>query len=261
MFRRVLNAIRPWPKHPIDEVYGIETSQKVFRAFLTTGQKTADEANNGYAGSQPSIIRRAILALPPLDANTAFIDLGCGKGRVLAVATEFTFASIVGIELSPPLCRTAARNAKRVAARYPGRTSIQVVCGDATKPELPAAGDVVLFLYNSFQRPLVAKLVDHLEKAMAGSGTGRLFVIYYNPTNAELFDASDAFVRYYAERLTFAADEPMSFDNNFDSVVIWQGRSARMAPPHEGADRWVEVRVPDRAAVVRYASDPIAEDA
>jgi SAM-dependent methyltransferase len=251
LLQRVLNAFRPWPKHPIDKVYGIETSQKVFRAFLTTGRKEVDQANNGYAGSQPSIIRRALEVLPPLGADAAFIDLGCGKGRALAVATEFPFGSIVGIELSPPLSRTAARNARRVAARYPGRTPIQVICGDATRPDLPAAGDVVLFLYNSFQKPLVAILVDYLEKAAPGR-QGRMFVVYYNPTNAELFDASGGFARYFAERRVFAPDEPMNFSNDFDSVVIWQGRAADMAPPLEGAERWVEVRVPDRAAEVRH---------
>ncbi len=251
MFRRLLNALKPWPKHPIDSVYGIETSHKVRRASLSTGQKEADEANNGYAGSQPSIIRRSIAVLPPLEKNAAFIDLGCGKGRVLAVATEFPFGSIVGIELSPPLCRTAAKNAKRVAARYPDRTPIQVICGDATRPKLPEAGDVVLFLYNSFQRPLVTILIDYLEEAMAGR-SGQIFVIYYNPTNAALFDASDVFVRYFAERMEFAADEPMNFSNDFDSVVIWQARAANMAPPLEGADRWVDVRIPDRAAEVRH---------
>lgn len=261
MLRRVLNALRPWPKHPIDGLYGIETSQKVLRLQLNTGDKAADDANNGYAGSQPSIVRAAIAALPPLEPGAAFIDLGCGKGRVLAIATEFGFASVEGIELSPPLCRTAARNARRVGARHPDRTVIKVVCGDATTPVIPAAGDVVLFLYNSFRAPLVAKLIEHLEVMIGQKAAGRVFVIYYNPTNAALFDARASFSRYYAARLDFAADEPMSFSNDFDSVVIWQVSVGEIALAMEGADRWVEVRIPDRAAVVRHDVRSAAEAA
>ena len=257
VLRRLLNALRPWPRHPIDAIYGIETSQKVFRAFLNTGQKEADEANNGYAGSQPSVVRRALQALPAVDGAT-FIDLGCGKGRVLAIATEFPFAAIRGIELSPPLARKAARNARRVAARFPDRTSIEVICGDATHPALPANGDVILFLYNSFRGPLVATLIDHLKAAVLARATGAVYVVYYNPTNAALFDASDAFARYYAERLEFAADEPMNFTNDFDSVVIWQARSAQMATPRAGANRRVEVVIPDRAAIVQHEPEPVA---
>jgi SAM-dependent methyltransferase len=253
VLQRVLNALRPWPKHPIDNLYGIETSQKVLRLRLSSGDKAADEANNGYAGSQPSIVRHALTVLPPPpDGEAHFIDLGCGKGRVLAIATEFAFRSVVGIELSPPLHRLAARNARRVAARHPDRTRIEVVCGDATHPALPPCGDVALFLYNSFRAPLVATLIDHLETAIGQRAGGRVFLVYYNPTNAALFDASDTFTRYYAERLDFAPDEPMNFTNDFDSVVIWQARSAHMAPPLPGADRRVDVVIPDRAAIVQH---------
>ena len=252
MLQRILNVLRPWPKHPIDSLYGIETSQKVLRLRLSSGDRAADEANNGYAGSQPSIVRHALAILPPLDDDAHFIDLGCGKGRVLAIATEFAFRSVVGIELSPPLHRAARRNAGRVAARHPDRTRIEVIRGDATRPALPPTGDVVLFLYNSFRGPLVATLVDHLKTATRQRTGGRVFLIYYNPTNAALFDASDAFVRYYAERLEFAADEPMNFTNDFDSVVIWQARAARMAPPLAGANRRVDVVIPDRAAIVQH---------
>jgi SAM-dependent methyltransferase len=255
VLQRVLNALRRWPKHPVDSLYGIETSQKVLRMRLNSGDKAADEANNGYAGSQPSIVRHAVAMLPPME-EAHFIDLGCGKGRVLAVATEFAFRSVVGIELSPPLHRMASRNAKRVAARHPDRTPIKAIRGDATHPALPPTGDVVLFLYNSFRAPLIATLIDYLKTAVGQRTGGRLFLIYYNPTNAALFDASDAFVRYYAERRGFAADEPMTFTNDFDSVVIWQARSSEMAAPLPGADRRVEVVIPDRAAIVQHEAEP-----
>ncbi|WP_372785087.1 class I SAM-dependent methyltransferase [Phenylobacterium sp.] len=247
--------MRSWPKHPIDQFYGIETSQKVLRSFLRTGDKEADAGNNGYAGSQPSIIRRALQALPPLN-KAVFIDLGCGKGRVLAVATEFDFGEVIGIELSPTLCRSAQRNADRLAAGRPERTAIQVVLGDATRPKFPASGDVVLFLYNPFREPLVASLVKYLEQEIGDAREGSVFVVYYNPAGVAQFDASARFVRYFAERMDFAPDEPMNFDNNFDSVVIWQARGRNMAAPLPGADRWVEVRVPDSAAVVRDEPQP-----
>jgi tRNA1(Val) A37 N6-methylase TrmN6 len=52
-----------------------------------------------YAGSQPSIVRAGIALLP--DHNQyAFVDLGCGKGRALMVASEFSFARLVGVEIS-----------------------------------------------------------------------------------------------------------------------------------------------------------------
>lgn len=247
-FRRLAS---PWPKHPIDRLYGIETSSHVPRMLLRTGNQTNDVANVGYAGSQPSIIRRSLNELPAVE-GAAFFDLGCGKGRVLATATEFPFASITGIELAPRMCAMAQRNCAKLAARHPERTRAQAICGNAVEPDLPESGQVVLFLYNSFRGPLVEMLVRNLETTLAGRPELKLFLIYYNPTQAAIVDGSETFERYFAERLTFTDEERGSspFGNDHDSVVIWQSRSTVMAPPRPGHDRPVRIDLPDLAAQV-----------
>ncbi len=63
---------------------------------------------NLYIGSQPSIMRRALSALGPVERYD-FLDLGCGKGRALIVAAEFPFRAITGVELSPALAAIARR--------------------------------------------------------------------------------------------------------------------------------------------------------
>ena len=66
-----------------------------------------------YVATTASLIYEVIeaLALPP--DVFAFVDMGSGKGRALLVASEFAFAKIVGIELSPQLHRIAQNNVKR----------------------------------------------------------------------------------------------------------------------------------------------------
>jgi len=50
-----------------------------------------------------------------------------------------------------------------------------------------------------------------------------------------------------------APDLPATeFTNDFDSMVIWQARTAGLARPLAGADRRVDVVIPDRAAIVQY---------
>ena len=250
MFRSILKALRPWPKHPIDVQYGIETSSRVSHHALRTGDAEADAANVGYAGSQPSIIREALRTLPDA-AGAAFVDLGCGKGRALAVASEFPFASLLGLELSSDLCALARKNAARIAARHPERTPIEIVEGDATRPPMPDHGDVVLFFYNSFRAPLVARLIDHIA-ASVKDGEPRVFVVSYNPVNAALFDAHPLFQRHYAVRREFAPEELKSspFGNRHDSVVVWQAKSGRPVPAHPGADRRVQITMADVGADV-----------
>ena len=253
MIDRILKALRPWPSHPIDRLYGIETSRRVRRFRLKTGDPTADRSNVGYVGSQPSIVRTCLDLLPDL-SGAAFFDLGCGKGRILSVATEYPFASITGIELSKVVYRTAARNGAQISRRYPDRTPIRVLNGDASAPSLPKSGTAVVFLYNPFHGDVTARLIGALEQALAESPGLKIFVIYYNPTQAALFDGSGMFSRFYAELRNFSDEERESspFGNDYDSVVMWQSRSEPMAAPLPGSERAVEITVPDFVAIVRY---------
>ncbi|HEY8003899.1 MAG TPA: class I SAM-dependent methyltransferase [Phenylobacterium sp.] len=260
MLTRIAKALKPWPKHPIDKLYGIETSARVRRWRTRSGDQEADAANNGYSCSQPSIVRSAIGSLPPLE-DAAFIDLGSGKGRVTAVATEFPFARIIGVELSAALCRMMRRNGERLRRGYPERTPMEVVEGDASRPELPPTGDVVMFLSNSFRGPLVRRLIDHLVAAWGGPGPRRFFFIYYNPVHFALFDEEPAFVRYAAERQNHRPEEFAAhpFENHWDSFVIWQMRSDRMAPALPTAQRTVVVEWAELGAVVQVPEETVGK--
>jgi SAM-dependent methyltransferase len=255
MFGRILNALRPWPTHPIDRQYGIETSSRVRRFLIRTGDAAADRSNVGYVGSQPSIVRLCLGLIPDLD-GAAFFDLGCGKGRILAVATEYPFAAITGIELSALVARIATRNCARLAARHPDRTRVQVIHGDASRPNLPDAGTVVLYLYNPFHGDVTASLIENLTRDLRVRPGLKLWVVYYNPAQAALFDAAPAFARYYAAKHDVSAEERASspFGNDYDSVAIWQSRSEPMAPALPHADRVVEIEVPNLMAHVRHES-------
>lgn len=123
--------------HPFDREHGIETSGCVPGYLIQ-----ADVRN--YSGSQPSIVRRALEQIPGPE-RYALVDLGCGKGRVLAVASELPFRRVVGVELSPILAKAARRNAGVLARRYPARTRIEVAVADAATFRLPDGPVVVLF--------------------------------------------------------------------------------------------------------------------
>src|SRR5258708_9032951 len=159
MWTRIARALRPWPKHPLDKLYGIETSSKVRRFRLMPGDSESNSANNGYGGSQPSIVRKSLDLLPPL-GDASFIDLGAGKGRVNAIATEYPFKRNIGVELSAALCHVMQRNSERMSRAFPDRPLIEAVEGGASRPDLPATGDVVLFMCSIVRAPLRKRPVE-----------------------------------------------------------------------------------------------------
>ena len=74
--------------HPFDRLHGTDTSGVCAATDLPT-HETARTYAFDYAGSQPNVLRLALAKLPQVDDFT-FIDLGCGKGRALLVASEFS---------------------------------------------------------------------------------------------------------------------------------------------------------------------------
>jgi SAM-dependent methyltransferase len=216
-------------QHPFDRANGTDTSGVVELHTIRAHTDHPAMAHAGiYAGSQPSVIRRALDALPPLSGAT-FIDFGCGKGRPLLVAAERPFREVVGIDLSSELAAIARSNAAIMETRLPGRAPIRVVVGDAASYPLPS-GDLVLFFYHPFGAPIFERVLAAVERALERERRA-IYVVYYNPVLGRLFDDSPAFTRRWASMLPCARDERGYGADGDDAVMIWQGGTA---PPPLG---------------------------
>ena len=209
-------------EHPYDRANGVRTSGMI------PGRVLRSDGSNAYLAVQPSIVRRALAAIPdPADCH--FLDLGCGKGRPLLVATEFGFAAITGVELSATLSAIARRNAAVIARAHPVRTPIAIVTEDALAHRLPPT-NLVIFLYNPFHRPLIARLLLNIEASIGATGQ-QIYIVYCNPAWADVLDASDALERRYAAQLAYEPAEIGYGPDRSDAVVIWQNRDNPHPPP------------------------------
>jgi SAM-dependent methyltransferase len=222
--------------HSFDVTHGIETSGYIPSAECAGDSRMAVRISP-YAGSQPSIVRTALASLPDPSAY-AFVDIGCGKGRPLVVASEFAYQRIVGVEWSPQIAALGRANAAAIAARHPERTPIEIQVGDATAVQAPAAC-VVFYMYHAFNRELVAALVTNIEQQLQNQ-LQHAFFVYYDPVHSAVLDQSPRFARWSAQMLPYAAAELGYGPDLEDAVVIWQSRPERY-PALPGADRAVSV--------------------
>jgi SAM-dependent methyltransferase len=237
--------------HPFDQINGVDTSGVFPTELLQTKDVTSDLIN-AYVGSQPSITRGSLSTLPDIKAYT-FVDLGCGKGRVVIIGSEFPFQDIVGIELSPKLARIAQSNVVKIHRQFPGRPPIRIIAGNALD-NLLTNGKIVFYLYNSFGRELMSQLVHKIESALL-STLEHVFIVYHNPVWGSLLDASPALRRWYAGSIAFDAADLDLWEEEYDSVVIWQSvRGARMGACPE-ANREIVIVNPGRADLAPL-SDP-----
>ena len=250
LFRRLFvealllkTRMSPRRTHPLDRLYHIETQAHV-PAYLSRAGSTADRHVIPYAGCVPSALRAVLTTLPPPE-RFSFVDLGCGKGRALIVASERPFRRIVGVELLPALVAAARRNAARVLGAHPGRPEITVQQGDASRPHWPD-GPLVVFLYHPFGEPLI----DALRTNLKAHATQETFVVYENPVHGAVFDADADFTRWFSAMIDYDQDEiGLGFDAA-ESVVAWRLAPGGVLPPRPGADRPIEVVLPGLRAIV-----------
>ncbi len=181
----------PTAEHEFDRRYGVDTSGLVWGLDLKTGSRS-DAWNTAYYGIGPSVFHRVMSQVPEtLQAAATFIDLGCGKGRAVLLASQYPFAQVVGVEIAPQLHRVAVENVTRyTAARkkeaQPDPAPMNVVLEDAARYRFPS-GPLVVYLYHPFCRPVLDKVLRNLGRSLAEEPRAAA-VIYINHELREALD-------------------------------------------------------------------------
>jgi SAM-dependent methyltransferase len=122
-------------------------------------------------------------------SDVAFVDIGCGKGKVLSVWNRMFLDAkrIVGIDYSPYLLGICESNLQKISA-----SEIELICGDATDLNLNFGCSVnILYLYNPFDAEILSKFVQNIHKK-------NTIVIYNNPLHKDIFFAN-GFSQFYEE--------------------------------------------------------------
>ncbi len=118
-----------------------------------------------YQSHHPAIIRGGLMSLNIRHQDYTFVDFGCGKGRVLLVASEFPFRKIIGLEFAPQLAETAKQNLKTYRAKNQKCFEMEAITADATDYEL-AHEPQVLYFYSPFARSVMDQIVDKIENSL-----------------------------------------------------------------------------------------------
>lgn len=189
---QAVQGFRKWPNALRQRVYdwhhNVDTWQPI------TLDKLHIESENlthgvRYDPTTRSRFRRIMKAFRlPLDRFT-FIDLGCGKGKVLLLASLCPFRRIVGVEFSAELADAAARNASTFRPRSEQKCKdISVVCTDAAHYRLPT-GPLVIYMYNPFREQVMKSVLGEIKRALE-AGSEEIYVAYLMPLLGQLLKDS-----------------------------------------------------------------------
>ena len=125
-------------------------------------------------------------------SRCSFVDLGCGKGRVLLIAGRRPFRNIVGVEISTDLAAIARRNIERFRPPSSQVRAITVENTDVREFDMPA-GDLLIHMYHPFD-PAISSAVFARLAATRDAPSRRIVVAYLTytqsvPSVAEMFAA------------------------------------------------------------------------
>lgn len=148
-----------------DSVYDVDTAASVELWELPEAEGLPIGRNARYSPTPVRTVRNALSRCDVRYEDVTFVDVGCGKGRVLLLAAEFPFRRIVGVEASETLCGIARNNVRSVSGVRDGFDRIDVVHVDATTYDIP--GDAGLFyFYEPFSVDVSLAVLERIEESI-----------------------------------------------------------------------------------------------
>lgn len=176
--------------NPFDSAHGTDTG-----GLLSTsrGEHPSVSHSRDYWGTPPSMLLGVLDRWSATLAGTgyslsdySFVDLGCGKGRALMVASDLPFDEIIGVELNPDLVSVAHSNLELWARTSHTCKNLRVLHDDALAFPLPEQA-LLLYLFNPFDAHVVSQLADRIKEAM-GERDHPIDIVYARPEHSNLFE-------------------------------------------------------------------------
>lgn len=166
-----------------DAQFGTETSRMVGIENLGgIGEHQVDAIH--YWPTRPNEFDQMMAAVGDVDfRDYAFIDFGCGKGRVVLLAAGLPFKTVIGVDFSPDLIERAKQN----VASYSGpvrAAEVELVVSDAAEFQ-PPAEHLVVYLFDPFGPRVLSRVLANLLTA-AREGQRELLLVYYAPENDDV---------------------------------------------------------------------------
>lgn len=209
-----------------DAKHGLATAANIELSDYDLPQETL-AAMEPAECTHEGVFRTIINALVPRPQDYDFLDIGCGQGKALVMASTYGFRRVRGIELEPRVCALAQRNVQTfLRTSLPKTTDVEAICADA-RTFADYRERTFVFVFNPFNGEIMTDFVDQLGRAAAA---GReMIVAYSNPRDPQDFERAGFLTRrlkaerlqvFATSRIGIPADSLPALKRNFDSFRL-----------------------------------------
>ena len=179
----------PWCRYlnaRFDRQFGVDTASMITLPELQTDPRFKNA--HIYAPTPRFLFRHVLRQIHVDYEKFVFIDIGCGKGKVLLLASELPLKRIIGIELSAELIRVAEDNLRSCLGRMGKQDRAELVCVDAAEYQFPHE-PAIFYFCNPFELEVMSKVLDNIRHSLA-EVPREVYVVYLNPELHSLLDES-----------------------------------------------------------------------
>jgi len=175
---------RPEEEDAFDRRHGTDTAR-----IREIGSLSIDSANAvhavRYEPTAEAVALQALSSIPTDVRSFSFVDYGCGKGKILLLASAYPYRSLIGLDFAPELVEVARRNVEAFERAQERECRTNVLCAEAGDFD-PPEGNLVAYFYNPFGRPVMEKVEEQLRQAAIRCDCD-MFVIYVNPVHRHVW--------------------------------------------------------------------------
>ncbi len=189
----LLLAYHPERDRSFDRRFGTDTAGRVPAAQLGIADSAVREQAILYLPSPTRLTRWMLDNIGIEHRDFSFVDLGCGKGRVLLVASEYPFQRVVGVEISAELSGIARQNIGRYQPASRKCEALEIHTTDATTFDFPDT-NLLVHLYHPFEPAITHAVLSHLQKSIQARPR-RVVIAYLLYTDA-VHPVEEVFARF-----------------------------------------------------------------
>jgi SAM-dependent methyltransferase len=131
-----------------------------------------------------------ILESLDLGERDVFVDIGCGKGRMVCCASLFGVREVIGIEQSRDLCAAAEANAARMRGKRAPITMVHLPA-----EEFDYRDGTVFYFYNPFTAPILNAVLAVIRRSL-DQHRRPVRLVYANPEFESCLEACDWLEKY-----------------------------------------------------------------
>ncbi len=162
--------------------------------FTMVYQCDSNEHNNNYSKSPRKVLNRIFESID-FSVPHSFMDMGCGKGYVMTLATKYPFVNVGGVEYTPELCDICRKNLGILKLD-------QVKIFNCDAKEFDGYGDYDIFYFcNPFDETILSLVA---KKIIEAHKDRKCWIYYLNPYQEErqkaITDAGFKLVKFIEDK-------------------------------------------------------------